>query len=209
MISEATILDCSNKLILHLGNDGFRFIGQNNNFPDDTKSNKNKNIASSVVANALFGLVFGPFSWNITSSEDTLYKDLKSLSDCGVIAGYKKSFGVSYLATIFDTSNLSDESIIGRFAIIHENIIPFQKYSIGINSIFSDGRIVQCKTYLLFTEKYRSDNFILNISKQCKYTKHFSGAGNFPVVIDLYNKKVFEKNHLFNKFSESNSYNIF
>jgi hypothetical protein len=209
MISEAIILDCSNKLISHLGNDGFRFIEKNKTVPNDAKSNINKNIASSVIANALYGLVFGPFSLNIPSSEDTLYKYLKSLSDCGVIAGYKNKFGGSYLAVIFDTSNLSDEAIIGRFTIIYENLIPFQEYSIGLNTILSDGRFVECKTYMLFTEKYRADNFILNISKQCKYSKGLSGVKNYPIVIDINNKKVFEKHRLFNKFSESNSYNIF
>lgn len=209
MMSDEIKLECSNKLISHLGNDGFRFIEKNKTVSDDTKSNINKNIASSVIANALYGLVFGPFSLNIPSSEDTLYKDLSSLSACGVVAGYKKKFGGSYLATIFDTSNLSDESIIGRFTIIYENLIPFQEYSIGLNSRFADGRFVQCKTYLLFTEKYRADNFIFNISKQCKYSKGFSGVKNHPVVVDLNNKKVFEKHHLFNKFPESNSYNIF
>ena len=126
MMSDEIKLECSNKLISHLGNYGFRFIEKNKTVSDDTKSNINKNIASSVIANALYGLVFGPFSLNIPSSEDTLYKDLSSLSACGVVAGYKKKFGGSYLATIFDTSNLSDESIIGRFTIIYENLIPFQ-----------------------------------------------------------------------------------
>lgn len=209
MIANEIKIECSNKLISHLGNDGFRFFDKTKTVPDDTKSNINKNIASSVIANALYGLVFGPFSLNIPSSEDTLYKDLNSLSSCGVVAGYKRRFGGSYLATIFDTSNLSDESIIGRFTIIYENLIPFQKYSIGLNTIFSDGRFVECKTYLLFAEKYRADNFILNISKQCKYSKGSSGVKNYPVVIDINNKKVFEKHRLFNKFNESYSYNIF
>jgi hypothetical protein len=209
MISEEQKTNLVNKLILHLGNDGFRFIGENKTVPDDAKSNINKNIASSVIANALYGLVFGPFSLNIPSSEDTLYKDLNSLSACGVIAGYKKKFGSSYLAAIFDTSNLSDESIIGRFTIIYEHLIPFREYSIGLNTRFSDGRFVECKTYLLFTEKYRADNFILNISKQCKYSTALSVIKNYPVVIDINNKKVFEKHRLFNKFPESNSYNIF
>lgn len=209
MISDEIKLDCSNKLISHLEKDEFRFIEKNKTVPNDTKSNINKNFAAGVISNALYGMVFGAFSFNIQASEDTLYNDLNSLSACGVVAGYKKKFGGSYLAAIFDTSNLSDESIIGRFTIIYEHLIPFKEYSIGLNSRFSDGRFVHCKTYLLFTEKYRADNFILNISKQCKYSKGLSGVKNHPVVVDLNNKKVFEKHHFFNKFPESDSYNIF
>lgn len=209
MISDEIKFECSNKLISHLGNDGFRFIEKNKTVLDDTKSNINKNIASSVIANALNGFVFGQFSFNIQSSEDTLYKDLNSLSDCGVVAGYKKHFGGSYLASIIDTSNLSDESLIGRFTIIYEHLIPFQKYSIGLNTIFSDGRFVECKTYLLFTEKYKAEHFILNISKQCKYKKGLRGVNNYPVVIDIHNKKVFDKSRIFDKFSETNLSYIF
>jgi hypothetical protein len=204
MTSEECKFRVVNSLISQLGNDGFRFADKDRVNPGDRKYNVGENIVAGVVTNAIYGIVFGPFSWSNSSSEDTLYKDLKSLSECGVIAGYKKHLGGSYLSAILDTSNLSDESIVGRLAIIYEHLIPFQKYSVGLNTIFSDGRFVECKTYLLFTEKYRSDHFILNLSKQCKYKKGLRCVYNHPVVIDFNGKKVFEKHKLFEKYSESN-----
>lgn len=92
---------------------------------------------------------------------------------------------------------------------MYDKLISFQKYSIGVNNILSDGRPVNCKTYLVFTEKYRANHFILNVSKQCKYKKAFRAVGIFPIVVDAFDKKVFEKSKLFDKFSESNQYSIF
>jgi hypothetical protein len=209
MISEEQKTNLVNKLILHLGNDGFRFINENNIIPTACKSNDKQNTVASLAINALNGIVYGPFSWSYSSSDETLKYDLNQLSSCGVVSGYKKEYAMVYISTILDTSTLSDETIIGRISIIYEKLISFQKYSVGVNNIFGDTRLVSCKTYFIFNEAYRAQNFILNISKQCKYKKGLRGVNIFPVVIDIYNKKVFEKHLFFNKFNESNLYNIF
>lgn len=97
MISEDYKICLINKLILHLGNDGFRFLNENNLIANETNSNKNKNIVSGIVVNALLGIVYGPFSWSSPSTDDTLHYDLKSLSECGAISGFKKQLGFVYI----------------------------------------------------------------------------------------------------------------
>jgi hypothetical protein len=107
-------------------------------------------------------LLFQPAIYK-SHNKETLTGDFKRLQKYCDLIGIKDSFGSCLLRTAIVADEISDEALVGRLAIIHEQASNFQKYTanpMGTRRIFgSGGMSVRCLVFLIFSSHKRAREF--------------------------------------------------
>ena len=110
------------------------------------------------------------------------------------LAGFDRPLTLLRLAISAD--EMTDESLVGRSAIIHEEAQNFQKYAADLNPMKArpwvkrlmgvpEGGHVWCWVFLTFSTHKRAKDFVAMHVAKCKHGGLFAHTRTHPHVVDL------------------------
>jgi len=184
-MNQADFLD---NLLDYSKGEGFSFLQGDERFEDPKRLSGGKQALVAAAAGALFGLVGSLSSGYMTETDRAgLIADLKKMNDLCDRVGIKLSDGSVLIRLAINADSLSDESLVGRFALIHERAYDFRKYAISImRSIWSDGKQPTVSQVLIaFSAHRRARTFLQSFADKCKHTAVWKKVYTQPWVVDL------------------------
>jgi hypothetical protein len=170
---------------------GFSFLKPNQQFDDPKKLSQGMQTIMSAMMSAGFGVLIGSGVGYGNHSKDELVADLQRMNEYCNLIGLNLEGGICSVQLVIDGDELSFETLIGRFSMIHERIYSFRKYSMVImkNWIFGN---TTCGTHaqvvIYFSSSKKAQEFHRISSKQCTHTDPGKQVYTFPVVVDLEDK---------------------
>jgi hypothetical protein len=185
-------------LIEYSRGEGYSFFVPGEAFDEPRKLSAGGQALIAVAAGAFAGLLGGLSSGYLdkTSKEDLLV-DMKNMSQYCDVVGLKLSYGNVLLRLGIDSDNLSNETLIGRFSMIHERVHDFRKYAASfLRSVFSDGKQPTfAHVFVIFSSHKRAKDFKDNCAEKCKQSAFWKKVYTSPWLVDLEDEELatFEK----------------
>jgi len=175
---------------------GFSFFAPDEQFRDPEKPSVGTQIKQQIwksaltsVVGAALGLNARFFPGGLNSSRlgqaerNTLIADLRALYDQCDLVGIKLDSGPVLLRLGIDADHISDESLVARFAIVHERTHAFMKYA---STILYDTKYgVWSKVATVFTSHERANLFVKNFASKCRRRTFRKKVYTTPWIIDL------------------------
>jgi hypothetical protein len=126
-------------------------------------------------------------------NNEALFEDLRRLQNHCDLIGIKDSYGSCLLRTLISADDITDESLVGRLAIIHEQSQNFQKYTMTVlrvrpwlRKILGGPKLsVKCLVFLAFSNHKRAMEFSENHLVKCKHRAVWKHLFTYPYVVDL------------------------
>src|SRR5438105_5736835 len=110
--------------------EGFSFFTPGEKFDDPKRLSWGKQALVAAAAGAAYGLIGSLSSgYSGKTSRDGLIADLKKLHEHSDLVSIKLSHGPVLVRLGIDADDLLGETLIGRFALIHERAYDFRKYA--------------------------------------------------------------------------------
>ncbi len=141
-----------------------------------------------VASGAAFGL-FGVLSSGNASKATTedLIVDLKRMNEYCDLVGIRLNQGNVIIRMVIDADKLSNELILGRFALIHERLFDFRKYAI---TLLASKLPTLAQVILTFSEHKRANEFNKQFADKCKHTTFWKKVYTQPWVADLEDEEI-------------------
>lgn len=128
--------------------------------------------------------------------KEALVEDLKRLHNHCDLIGIKDSNGPCSLRLAISADEFSDESLVGRLAMIHEQAQKFQNYAADLNPLKArpwvkkvmgvpEGGHVWCHVFLTFSTHKRAKEFLERHIAKCKHGGFWKHTHTHPYVVDL------------------------
>ena len=182
----------SNVLAFFRG-EGYTFFMPEAQFDDPTRLSGGKQALFAAAAGAAFGLL-GSLSTGYLDKIDKeqLKTDLQRLSEYCDFVGIHLSSGSVVLRLVLNGDNLPNETIVGRFAVIHERAFDFRKYAMTIlRGVFSDGKLATYAIILIaFSSHKRSKEFMDSFANKCKHGAFWKKVHTHAWVADLEDEEI-------------------
>jgi hypothetical protein len=173
--------------------EGYTFLIPGVQLDNPIQLSGGKQALVAAAAGMAFGLL-GSLSSGYMDKVDkeVLKKDLQRLYDYCDLAGIHLSSGNVVLRLVMDGDNLSNETIVGRFAMIHERAYDFRKYAMTfLRSVVSDGKLSTYAIVLMaFSSHKRTKDFINGYADKCKHTAFWKKVRTQAWVIDLEDEEI-------------------
>lgn len=153
-------------------------------------------IAGSTAA--AFGVVFGggAIAGAIVGSsmgyqghtKEEVIEDLRRMNQHCDLVGFNISTGECQVRLLLDVDEMPHETIVGRFAIIHERTREFRKYAMVLmkNWIWGDATLgTYSQVFLPFSSHKKARDFTRCFADKCKHREHWKGVHTYPCIVDL------------------------
>src|SRR5262249_55396020 len=116
----------------------------------------------------------------------------RRLQEYSTVVGIKLSDGPVLLRFGIDADDISFETLVGRFAMIHERAYDFRKYAPSLmRSIWSDGKLATvAQVVVAFSAHKRAREFIQSYADKCKHTAFWKKVYTQPWVADLEDEEI-------------------
>ena len=150
-------------------------------------------VGMTLAANPGLGYLISQNSFNLsTASRESLTKDLEIMLNHCDLAGVKSSFGSVVLLLAIDADDITNESLIGHFAFIHEHSHNFRQYADSLmQSRIGNSKLgVFTQVVTAFSTHKRSSEFIENVADKCKHTAFWKKVYTQVWAADLENEEV-------------------
>jgi hypothetical protein len=180
--------------------DGYAFFFDGKTFDAPQQMSANKQLLVQCLMSLSRASVGLPILFQKTGlyeqHKEKMVEDLKRLqSHCDLI-GIKDSYGSCLLRTAISADETSDESLVGRLAMIHEQAQKFQKYAADLNPLkarpwvkkvmgLPEGGRVWCRVFLTFSTHKRAKEFLERHISKCKHGGFWKHTHTHPYVVDL------------------------
>jgi hypothetical protein len=152
-------------------------------FEDPKRFSKGQQIAIGMIYGAAFGALGGGLGGYYSETrKEQLVSDLKTLSEYRDMIGINLSRGFNLLRVAIDADDLTDEALIGRFALIHERLHDFRKYA--MSSLTGKMR-TQAEVLVVFSAHERATAFIEGSAKKCGQLSYRKNVMTQPWIVDL------------------------
>ena len=168
--------------------DGYSLFVDEKSFEKPKEMSVGKQILIRTLMQAAAGyLAFQNSGFYKQHDNVELIEDLKRLQKHCDLIGIKDSYGKCFLRVIIFADDISDESLVGRSAIIQEQAHSFQKYTMTlIKTRFKETKMgVNCNVYITFSAHKRAREFFENHILKCKHTAFWKKIRTRPCVVDL------------------------
>jgi hypothetical protein len=181
--------DFFSNLLEYSTNEGFSFLVSGQTIETPQKLSGGKQALIATAAGAMFGLVGVLSSGYLDeTNKQGLIQDLQRLQDGCSLIGIKYSDGPVLIRLGIDGDDILNETLIGRFAIIHERAYDFRKYA---PSVLPGGKLaIGVQVVLAFSKHKRAKEFIENYASKCKLTAFWKKVYTQPWVADLEDEEV-------------------
>jgi hypothetical protein len=181
--------------------EGFAFYVPNESFADPEEISLKRQIGFKLaigVGMALagypeLGFLMGTNAGLVSDKDkDSLVADLQKIKNYCDFVGIKLSNGPVVLRLGIDGDDISEESMIGRFAIIHERAHDFIKYSASLlKSRFGDNKFsTHTSVVVVFSTHKKAKYFNENLAGKCKHTAFWKKVYTHPWVVDLEDEEI-------------------
>ena len=168
--------------------EGFSFLATDGEFEDPKRLSGAKQALVAAVAGAAFGLL-GSLSSGYMKETDKacLIGDLKRMMELCDAVGIKLSDGNVLIRLVINADNVADETLVGRFAVVHERAYDFRKYAMSLmRSIWNDGKLpTVAQVIVAFSTHRRAKVFSENFADKCKHTAIWKKVYTQPWIVDL------------------------
>ena len=168
--------------------DGYSLFSDEGSFEKPQEMSIGKQLIVRTMMQVAVGyLAFQNSGFYKQHDNIALMEDLKRLQKHCDLIGLKDCYGQCHLRVIIFADDISDESLVGRSAIIHEQAHNFQKYSMTLmKTRFREIKYgVVCYVYLTFSTHKRAREFFENHITKCKHTAFWKKIRTRPCVVDL------------------------
>ena len=188
-----------NNLVEYSKGENFSFLSPDQNFADPKRMSGGKQALFAGLAGLYGGLLFGGGVGYSAQKKEALTNDLRQMSEyCDLIA-IKLDTGAAIVRMIIDADTVTGESLVGRFAMIHERGSTFRKYSLVVlrNWILGDqtaGTFLQVIT--VFSSHKQAQEFTQTYADKCLHktrgmvTNRGGLLATYPWVADLEDEDV-------------------
>jgi hypothetical protein len=120
-----------------------------------------------------------------------LITDLQKAQNYCDFIGIKTSNGPALLRLAIDADDIPDETLIGRFAVIHEQAHNFRKHSSTFPGGFKETKFaVYAQVVVVFSSHKRARNFIQRFADQCSHTAFWKKVYTYPWIVDLEDEEI-------------------
>ena len=178
--------------------EGFSLFVPREGFDEPKRLSGGKQTMIAVAAGAAFGLI-GTLSSGYLDKTDKplLVADLQRMQNYSTVIGIKLRDGPVFLRLGIDADEISGETLVGRFAMIHERAYDFRKYAPSLmRTIFSDGKLATvAQVVVTFSEHSRAREFIQTYADKCKHTAGWKKVYTQPWVVDLQDEEITRFRH--------------
>jgi hypothetical protein len=185
--------------------EGFSFFISGEQFNDPEKLSSSRQMMNKLMFAAAVGIggaiggapasglglsiaILNPGDLNPVERQ-ALISDLEIVHNHCDFIGIKISNGPALLRLGIDADDISDESLIGRFAIRHEQAYKFRKHS---SSLFRNRVSKNVATFavyaqivVVFSTHKRARNFIQNSANKCSHSAFWQKVYTSPWIVDL------------------------
>ncbi len=168
-------------LIDHSQAEGFSFLTPDGNVSDPKRMSEGRQMVVRLIQGAAFGLLGGIVGYTETRKQE-LIRDLTAFSAHGDLAGINLTQGTVILRIVIDADGLTDDTLVGRFTLIHESAHNFRRYGL---STFSGNMSTHVHVILLFSSHERADAFGKRYGKKCSQWSFWKKVLTNPWIIDL------------------------
>lgn len=176
------------KLIEQSKTEGFTFLLSGEPINDPKRVSAFAQAFAAVAAGAVWGLL-GSLSTGYLdqSTREKLTGDLRWMNELCDLAAIHLSSGHTVLRLVIDADNVSQETIVGRCALIHERTHRFREYGLTLmRSVFSDGKLgTHAQVILVFSSHEKAKDFGDNYADKCEHTAFWKKVHTKPWVVDL------------------------
>lgn len=177
---------------------GFSFLCPDEQFAEPKKMADGKQTLIAAGAAAAFAAVFGggavvgaivgSNAGYSGHSKEELIADLKSMNQYCDLVGINVSNGACVLRLVIDADEIPYETLVGRFALIHERAHTFRKYAMVImkNWIWGDttaGTTAQGVVH--FSSHKRAKDFVQLYADKCRHRAMRKAIYTYPFIVDL------------------------
>jgi hypothetical protein len=173
--------------------EGFSLLAPEESFDDPNRLSGGKQAMIAAATGAAFGLIGSLSSGYMDeTSKQGLIADLRRMQDYCDCVGIKLSDGPVLLRLGIDADDIPGETVVGRFAMIHERAYDFRKYAPSmIRTIFSDGKLATvAQVVVAFSTHKRAKEFIDRYAAKCKQTAFWKKVYTQPWVVDLEDEEI-------------------
>jgi len=145
-------------------------------------------VLAKIAAGAALGF-FGSLSTGYSNipSAPHLLSDMKGMSKHCDLLGIRLRDGNAVLRMGIDGDNISNESLVGRFAMIHDLLFEFRKYTARV-------LMTKCATgaqvLVAFSEHRRAKEFNDGFADKCKHTAILKKVHTQPWIADLEDREI-------------------
>lgn len=123
------------------------------------------------------------------AKREELIADLQRMNDYCDLIGINLGYG-SLIRTVIDADNISGETLIGRFAMMHERGRNFQKYAMTLRKSWVWGETkagTAIQGIVTFSSHKKARECCQNYAEKCK---HVWGVGTYPWIVDLEDEEI-------------------
>ena len=176
----------------------FSFLSPDDQFAEPKKMSAGKQaIMAGILAGgmsaifgggAITGAIFGSNIGHSKHSKEELITDLKSINQLCDLVGMSVLNGACVVRLVIDADEIPYETLIGRFAMIHERLHAFRKYSMVIlkNWIFGDSTAATtAQVLVLFSSHKKARDFNQQYANKCKHAAVRKSIFTEPFIVDL------------------------
>ena len=185
--------DFFQNLLEYSRDEGFSFLVSGQAFETPQKLSSGKQALIATAAGAMFGLIGVLSSGYLDeTNKQGLIQDLQRLQGYCSLIGIKYSDGPVLIRLGIDADDVPNETLIGRFAIIHERAYDFRKYAPSvIRGFWNDGKLATgAQVVLAFSKHRRAKEFNENYAAKCKLTAFWKKVYTQPWVADLEDEEI-------------------
>ena len=192
--------DFVKNLVEYSKRESFSFLSPDQHFEDPKRMSGLKQGFYAGMMGIAGGVMWSSGVGYSEQKKEALINDLRRMSEyCDAIA-IKLDTGAAIVRMIIDADEMTGESLVGRFAMIHERGLDFRKYSMAIirNWIIGDrtaGTFMQVIT--VFSSHKKAREFSQTYADKCKHwlpNRGFNKTGGelatYPWVVDLEDENV-------------------
>lgn len=189
-------------------NEGFSFLSPDDQFaePKTMSGGKQALIAGLLGAGmsavfgggAISGAIFGSNVGYAGHSKEELITDLKGMNHYCNLIGMNVSSGKCLIRLVIDADEIPSETLVGRFAMIHERAHTFRKYSMVMakNWIWGDATYpTTAQVLLVYSSHKKAKDFIQTYADKCKHWAFRKGIFTYPFIVDLEDEEIVILNH--------------
>jgi hypothetical protein len=139
-----------------------------------------------IAAGAAFGL-FGSLAVGYSNAlpKQQLITDMKRMHECCDLIGIRLREGNAVVRMGIDADNIANETLVGRFAVIHDHLFDFRKYTATFFAAATGAQVV-----VAFSQHKRAKDFNDSFADKCKHTAFWKKVHTQPWIADLEGREI-------------------
>jgi hypothetical protein len=181
--------DFFENLLDYSRDEDFSFFTPGEKFNDPKKLSWGKQALVAAMSGAAYGLIGSLSSgYSGSSTRDNLIADMQNMHEHCDLVAIKLSHGPVLVRLGIDADNLSGETLVGHFALIHERLYDFCKHA---PSVMPGGKLATAaQVVVVFSTHKRAKEFIDKYAGNCKHTAFWKKIYTQPWVVDLEDEEI-------------------